>query len=71
MRVILFVCLIQIDYPDTNLLQPFQRHSYCKNELEKLLALEADEYHIAEQIPQNNQVSFVPGPLGGGVGGRE
>ena len=48
----------QIDYPDTNLLQPYQRHSYCKNDLEKLLALETDEYHIGGHLPEDEQVQL-------------
>ncbi|KAL9979326.1 hypothetical protein ACROYT_G016974 [Oculina patagonica] len=48
--------LIVIDFPNTDLFQPFQRHSYCKNDLERLLALETQDYRIGGPIPDDEQL---------------
>ncbi|KAJ7381150.1 Rap guanine nucleotide exchange factor 2 [Desmophyllum pertusum] len=48
--------LIVIDFPNTDLFQPFQRHSYSKNDLERLLALETQDYRIGGPIPDDEQL---------------
>ncbi|XP_048580801.1 rap guanine nucleotide exchange factor 6 isoform X2 [Nematostella vectensis] len=48
--------MIVIDYPHENLLQPFQRHSYSTTELEKLLALEEEDYHIGGPVPEDEKL---------------
>ncbi|KAK3739736.1 hypothetical protein QZH41_016184, partial [Actinostola sp. cb2023] len=47
--------MIVIDYPHENLLQPFQRHSYSTNELEKLLALETEDFRIGGPVPVKDE----------------
>ena len=49
----------QIDFPNTELFQPFQRHSYSKNDLERLLALETQDYRIGGPIPDDEEVMSV------------
>lgn len=46
----------QIDFPNTGLFLPFQRHSYSKNDLERLFALETKDYRIGGPIPDDEQV---------------
>ncbi|PFX26459.1 Rap guanine nucleotide exchange factor 6 [Stylophora pistillata] len=48
--------LIVIDFPNTELFQPFQRHSYSKTDLERLLALETRDYRIGGPIPDDEQL---------------
>lgn len=48
--------LIVIDFPNSDLFQPFIRHSYSKNDLERLLALETDDYRIGGPIPDDEQL---------------
>lgn len=48
--------MIVIDFPNTDLFQPFQRHSYSKNDLERLLALETQDYRIGGPIPDDEQL---------------
>ncbi|XP_068704769.1 rap guanine nucleotide exchange factor 6-like isoform X1 [Montipora foliosa] len=48
--------MIVIDFPSTDLFQPFQRHSYSKNDLERLLALETEDYRIGGPIPDDEQL---------------
>lgn len=49
----------QIDFPNTDLFQPFQRHSYSKNDLERLLALETQDFRIGGPIPDDEQVMLI------------
>lgn len=48
--------MIVIDFPNTDLLLPFQRHSYSKNDLERLLALETQDYRIGGPMPDDEQL---------------
>ena len=50
---------LQIDFPNTDLFQPFQRHSYSKNDLERLLALETQDFRIGGPIPDDEQVMLI------------
>ncbi|KAK2568320.1 Rap guanine nucleotide exchange factor 2 [Acropora cervicornis] len=48
--------MIVIDFPNTDLLLPFQRHSYSKNDLERLLALETQDFRIGGPMPDDEQL---------------
>lgn len=48
--------MIVIDFPNTDLFQPFQRHSYSKNDLERLLALETKDFRIGGPMPDDEQL---------------
>lgn len=50
---------LQIDFPNSDLFQPFQRHSYSKNDLERLLALETQDFRIGGPIPDDEQVMLI------------
>lgn len=54
-----FLLWQQIDFPNSDLFQPCIRHSYSKNDLERLLALETDDYRIGGPIPDDEQVMSV------------
>lgn len=42
------LCFFQIDYPNEKLFKPYQRKSYSMQDLENLLALDADEVKFKE-----------------------